>query len=74
MEIEKMHTVKFTIRQRRRSPKYKTFGFHRTTSGFRFDGPYFSMAAFLRGSVSYRDHLMVLIENNRTRQTRVYTL
>jgi hypothetical protein len=69
-----MHTLKLTLRKRRRSPKYKSFGFHRTTSGFRFDGPYFSVAAFLRGSVSYRDHLMVLIENNRNRQTRVYTL
>ena len=70
-------TVKITIRQNARSPKYNVlFGYNKLATGGRVDGPWFSISTF-GGSIinptrrTKRSGLRFIVENNRKRLTHV---
>ena len=69
-----MKTAKLTLRVNAKSPKYG-YGFHRTTSGWRIDVPYYSVSVFNGGANqtvrSTKSGLRWIVENNRKNKVRV---
>ena len=70
-------TIKLTIRQNIRSPKYNAlFGYNKLATGGRVDGPWFSIATFGGSNINptrrtRRSGLRFIVENNRKGLTHV---